>query len=635
MSRPLDRFLAGRGLERTPGKHNYALRCGAHDDQHESLSVSESDDGNLLVKCHAGDGCSHEAIMAAEGLTVADMFAAKRAASSTGPVPRIVSTYDYVDADGALLCQVVRYEPKDFRQRRPDGRGGWTWNLHGVPRVPYRLPELIADVKAGRRIYLVEGEKDAEALRALGLTASCNPGGAGKNLECFDGYLDAARVTILPDNDKSGRRHAHELALRLRGVKTEVRVVELAGLPEKGDVSDWLNAGGNAEELERLASTAAKEPSVIHVGGFRTMTMGELLSLELDEAEYVVAGMLPAGGLSLLVAKPKAGKSTLARCLALLVARGDEFLGRACAPGPVLYAALEEPQATVQRHFRKMGARDDDLVYLTTGPTPRDAVAALGKAVEKVGAVLVIVDPIVLLTRVKDMSAYAEVYTALEPVIEMARASGAHVMLLHHSSKIERSGVDSPLGSTALGGAVDTLLHLRRREDNTRLLATVQRNGEDMPETVLAMDADTGAVAAGGVYSEIRLDQTIAAMRAVLEASDEPLTRDELFGRVEAAGKLKADALKHLREADALRVEGGGKRSDPNRYTLATADKESDHTAPVSCSDNVSAPADECFESEPQSLFSRSHHVARTREQETGDGIASDLWDDHPSLPAA
>jgi putative DNA primase/helicase len=93
---------------------------------------------------------------------------------------RIVATYDYTNTNGDLLFQVARYEPKDFRQRRPDGNGGWIWKMAGVEKVLYRLPAVIAAVAAGHTIFIVEGEKAVHALESLGLAGTCSPGGAGK-----------------------------------------------------------------------------------------------------------------------------------------------------------------------------------------------------------------------------------------------------------------------------------------------------------------------------------------------------------------------------------------------------------------------------------------------------------------------
>ncbi|MCO6454709.1 MAG: hypothetical protein J5I93_05340 [Pirellulaceae bacterium] len=165
---------------------------------------------------------------------------------------RIVATYDYRDESGNLLFQVVRDESKGFLQRRPDGKGGWTWSVKGVRVVPYLLPELLAE--ATRPVFVAEGEKDCDNLARIGVLATSNAGGAGKWTAEHSVFLQGRPVAILPDNDEPGRTHARKVAESLQGVAASVRVVELPGLPDKGDASDWIGAGGTREELERLAN---------------------------------------------------------------------------------------------------------------------------------------------------------------------------------------------------------------------------------------------------------------------------------------------------------------------------------------------------------------------------------------------
>lgn len=164
----------------------------------------------------------------------------------------VVAAYDYCDEAGALVFQVLRYEPKTFRQRRPEG-SGWSWSVKGVRVLPYRLPDLLASPAA--TVYVVEGEKDADRLAALGLVATCNAGGAGKWKKEHSEFLRARRVVVLPDNDEAGTKHAQQVERSLRGIAAEVRTLVLPDLPEKGDVSDWLDAGGSVEQLVALAST--------------------------------------------------------------------------------------------------------------------------------------------------------------------------------------------------------------------------------------------------------------------------------------------------------------------------------------------------------------------------------------------
>lgn len=177
--------------------------------------------------------------------------------------PRIVATYDYTDADGVVLFQVCRFEPKAFKQRRPDAsaRGGWTWSVKGVQQVPYRLPQLLAAPDAP--VFVVEGEKDADNLAAIGLTATCNAGGAGKWPDALAQHFAGRHVVIMPDNDDAGREHARVVAAKLRSVAADLRVLELPGLPIKGDVSDWLENGGTAADILTLAKAASAPPALL------------------------------------------------------------------------------------------------------------------------------------------------------------------------------------------------------------------------------------------------------------------------------------------------------------------------------------------------------------------------------------
>lgn len=168
---------------------------------------------------------------------------------------RIVATYDYKDSTGALLYQVVRYSPKAFRQRRPDGKGGWVHSLNGTPRVLYRLPDLLAH--PGKPVFVVEGEKDADRLWSLGLMATTNAMGAEKWRDEYSASLQGRSVMIIPDNDAPGEKHARVVADSLIGKAAGVKILRLAELPQKGDVSDWLNAGHTKEELLQLAADAA------------------------------------------------------------------------------------------------------------------------------------------------------------------------------------------------------------------------------------------------------------------------------------------------------------------------------------------------------------------------------------------
>ena len=198
-----------------------------------------------------------------------------------GRKPKIVKTYDYHDEDGVLLFQVCRQEPKNFLQRKPDPArpGEWIWKVQGVRQVPYRLPELVSEIELGNRVFIVEGEKDVDRLRGLGVPATTNAGGVGKWGPELTEFFHGADVVIIQDNDPQtkhpktgepqfhpdgrpklpGQDHAVAVAAALSGVAAKVSVLDLAkvwpDMPLKGDVSDWLDNGGTADALYNLAGS--------------------------------------------------------------------------------------------------------------------------------------------------------------------------------------------------------------------------------------------------------------------------------------------------------------------------------------------------------------------------------------------
>lgn len=239
---PISKILGNLASAKKQG-NGYTALCPAHEDHNPSLSITEAYDGRVLLMCHAG--CPTENVVAAIGLTMADLFPQKAEnvfANSKRKAQKdkreISTVYDYRDENGLLLFQTVRYKPKGFSQRRPDGNGGYHWNLDNVKKVPYRLPELLAAKSPS--VFITEGEKDVDRLKELGIVATCNPMGAGKWIDDYNEPLRGREVIILPDNDAVGRKHAQQIALSLSGIAESIRVLELPDLRESGDVFDWI-----------------------------------------------------------------------------------------------------------------------------------------------------------------------------------------------------------------------------------------------------------------------------------------------------------------------------------------------------------------------------------------------------------
>jgi putative DNA primase/helicase len=177
-----------------------------------------------------------------------------------GKWPPILRTFPYHDEASVLLFEVVRFDTTDpderFRQRRPDGKGDWIWNLKGVRRVLYALPALIAAVKAGERVLVTEGERDANTAVKLGYVATTMPGGVKKWRAEYDEFLRGADVVVVADNDAPGQEHAAKLAKRLAKVAAQVRGVMFQN---QKDLSAWVEAGGTREQLDAIIAQAPEQ----------------------------------------------------------------------------------------------------------------------------------------------------------------------------------------------------------------------------------------------------------------------------------------------------------------------------------------------------------------------------------------
>lgn len=227
-------------LRPSPRPGTWTARCPVHEDRSPSLSLWLGRDGRLMANCWACRA-GWRAVVRALGTAPGQWFPPREGRPEARPV--IAAAYTYRAEDGAVLYQQVRFVPKAFRYRRPDGRGGWLWGLGDVEPVPYRLPELLA--APGQPVCVAEGEKDVDNLRAVGLVATTNPGGAGKWRLDYGRWLAGRRVAVLAHNDEPGRDHALQVAASLLFWEAaSVRLVCLPGLGPGGDISDWLAAYG-------------------------------------------------------------------------------------------------------------------------------------------------------------------------------------------------------------------------------------------------------------------------------------------------------------------------------------------------------------------------------------------------------
>jgi len=279
------------GLKAT-NSGGYEAYCPAHEDDRRSLSVNVGEDGKALLFCHAG--CSFNDILKALDIKWEEQ---------NGKNPG--QSYQYLDENGELLFEVIRFVPKGFAQRRPY-KGTWAWGLTGgtyyldngnwrkgdkvnakteelpeVRRVLYNLPEILA--RKNEEVFVVEGEKDADRLMSTGILATTNPGGAGKWEMSFSEVLQGRDVIIIPDNDEPGRRHAELVAKSLYRIANSIKVVSLP-VKAKGDVSDFLDSHP-LEDLIKLCSEAPyyvpdyippTEADLAHAEALSTIFYGKL-----------------------------------------------------------------------------------------------------------------------------------------------------------------------------------------------------------------------------------------------------------------------------------------------------------------------------------------------------------------------
>jgi RecA-family ATPase len=257
--------------------------------------------------------------------------------------------YEYRDETGAVISKVRRSPDKRFIQMGPDGSGGFhaaKGCMDGVRRVPYRLPELIAS-DPGRAVFLVEGEKDTDRLSSLGLIATCNPQGAGKFGADLVPHFDGRQCVIIADNDEAGRNHAEDVASKLIGTAAVVTILELPGLPPKGDVSDWLDAGGTVERLKELARAALDNPRVTARASnepemFPLVDLRQWSAFEPSPKAFLMPGYVPAREMTLVTGEGGANKSTFGQQLATCVAAHVPMLGLDVSEGVALYITAED-----------------------------------------------------------------------------------------------------------------------------------------------------------------------------------------------------------------------------------------------------------------------------------------------------
>lgn len=476
------------------------FRCPFHEDGSPSLRVHAEKATWYCDPCQAGGdvftmvqrmrGCDFPAAMT----FLATRAGLHNSATATATTGTIVATHDYTDEAGTLLYQVCRMEPKDFRQRRPDGHGGWIWKLDKVRRVLFGLPALHGQ----KVVYVAEGEKDVLALRALHLPATTNAGGAGKWLADYTTQLKALgveSVVVLPDNDLAGRSHAATVAKSCTAAGLNVKVVELRDLPTKGDVSDWLAAGHSRDELAALVKgtplyvlpAAVNNSESTAVEGKHGVVV-RLADVTAVPITWLWPSRIARGKLTLIVGDPGLGKSWVTLDIAARVSSGAGWPDGGGVPiGDVVLLSAEDAlddtirprldalRADVTRIHALTAIRDEEqrMPVLT-----RD-LDVLEDVITATRAKLVIIDPLSAYLGDTDSHRDSDVRAVLAPVAAIAQRTGAAVVGVMHLSKgTQRPALYRAIGSIAFAAAARLVLAVAPHpdDDTRRLLAPIKSN---------------------------------------------------------------------------------------------------------------------------------------------------------------
>jgi len=417
---------------------------------------------------------------------------------------------------------------------------------------------VIESVANGETVYIAEGEKDVLALEVAGYVATCNSGGAGKWLPEYNEVLAGADLVVIVDRDDAGARHAKLLEQNLQPVVNSIRFVQAK---HGKDAFDHFEAGHSVDEFVPFAIHA---PEPTEDKGY--MTLAELYELPEEDIDWVVDELIPRGSLSLLIAKPKVGKSSILRELIRSILLGEPFLGRTVIQGKVIYLALEERKPSLKKFFKKMRvpATDDLAIVFYRKDCPD--LGKLEKMIQQVQPELVVIDTLGRFSTIEDFNDYAKVNKFVVPLAELCRERNVAVLATHHSKKgaNEDTG-DSTLGSTALFGIVDTLLCMRKNSAGTRTLESEQRYGEPMEETIVEMNKETKRYSLGLAVEEVR-NRDLAAL--VLEAiGDKEVDQNAIKKSVKDSGWHSC--LKKLVEQGQVERLGRGGKNDPFRYRVA------------------------------------------------------------------
>lgn len=561
--------------------------------------------------------------------------------------------FEYQDETGELRHWVERIEyedkPKVCIPWRPDGKGGRVKGLDGIERIPYRLPETIEAVQRGATVFLCEGEKNTEDVISLGLAATTNSGGALSWKDGFSDYLKGADVVILEDNDQAGRDRTEKVTRSLWGKAKTIKVLRFTDLPEKGDISDWRDAGGTKEELLKMVAEApAWEPKEQQPKElFRPITV-RLSDVEPEEVSWLWDPYIPIGKLTILEGDPGIGKTFAALAITAAVTNSTGLPGQDGRPGPgrdprnVIYLTGEDGLAdTLRPRLDAIGADADRVIALQgysthdqdTGETTEHQVSmrdlnVLDRVLSEHEPALLVIDPLqAFLGADTDMHRSNETRPVLMGVARLAEKHACAVLLIRHLSKSQADrAIYRGLGSIDFVAAARSVLLAGQDPQDPTKRAIIHTKGSLSEQGVSiayelkdrqflwtgVSDLTAGQVMQPDKYAEtdskLKIDEAKDFLRDYL--ADGPQPTNEVLKKAENAGM---NIVTIRRAKSDLGIDSYKEPGRTGRwfYKLQLEDDHSDHNPETS-------------------IYSPNDHLLTSPETLAGQGIRED--DQHNNM---
>lgn len=519
----LDQLARVNGVRPRRNGNGWSARCPAHDDREPSLSIGEGDDGRVLLRCHAG--CETTAIVEALGLSMRDLMPADglgskrpRASTRSANWPNLeaaieataakltgtpVGQWTYRAGDDAAVMTVVRFDlaggGKQYRPFHPV-KGGWRM---GDP--PGRLPLYrVRDFRGAKRVYVVEGEKVADAAWSIGLPATTSAHGAKAAAKTDWSPLAGREVIILPDHDDAGRGYADDVAGILHRIDPAmvIKIVNLPGLPVGGDAVDWCDAqdAQNLDDLRRQVEAladAAMRVDAAQVSGQCGPMMTCLADVKPQPIRWLWQNRIALGKLTMIAGDPGLGKSLVTLDIAARVSSDRGWPDQSAplgGPGGVILLSAEDDAADTIRPRLDAAGADVRRIHQLTGTRRRSPsgdesvegefnlradLPVLEQAIRQTpDCRLVVIDPISAYLGKTDSHVNAEVRAVLGPLSCLAAKYGVAVVAVTHLRKGDGPAIYRTMGSLAFTAAARAAWGVvkDKNDPDLRLFLSVKSN---------------------------------------------------------------------------------------------------------------------------------------------------------------